>query len=365
MSGVCPFDDATPGDGADIADLVVLSYDGLLHGGGSEASSLLAACSEWGFFYLDLRFGTQEVLTTVEQLFGVAREYFAKPLEEKLKDTHDDQDIFPICGYKPMGLDNGNVENQKDGCEGLRLPYDLLIPTRDARVALPQGVEQHWPAIASFMGRSRSICVSLLESLSASMGLEEETDRLEHHHRADAPSTTTAVLQCYPVRDLPPNTSQGHFTHTDAGSISMLFTTEWGLQVHSPRTGRWAYVAPRPGCAVVNVGDSLRFLAGCRLKSSLHRVVPCRERWLADPRYSVIFFLRPSNDAIFTDSEGVTWAGSEWLGSKFRNYRNPHRQQQESAMSTGKKGYLGLWEDPPAPAKRPVNEAVYFESQVP
>ncbi|KAI8258385.1 2OG-Fe(II) oxygenase family oxidoreductase [Colletotrichum sp. SAR11_239] len=323
MHDTCTTGEAVAGGDTNIADLVVLSYEGLLRGDDDESAKLLSACAEWGFFYLDLGPGGQEILETVDQLFSVAKEYFARPLEEKLRDSHDDEGILKICG---------------------QLPYDLMIPTRDERIKLPQGIQKEWPTIARFMADCRGVCTRMLNSLSNSMGLEGDR-RLEQNHRDDSPSTTAAVLQCYPVQNLPPNTSQGHFTHTDAGTISMLFTSEWGLQVHSPRTEQWAYVAPRRGCAIVNVGDSLRFLADFKLRSSLHRVVPDPERWLINPRYSVLFFLRASNDAVFTDSEGVNWSGSEWLNKKFGNYRNSHRQQQESAMSTGKKGYLGLWKD--------------------
>ncbi|KAM0667278.1 hypothetical protein ACQRIU_005133 [Beauveria bassiana] len=328
-----------------VANLVVIIYDRLQRRDADEAARLHLACVEWGFFYLDLGDGGREMLKTVDELLPIAREYFAKPFEEKLKDTHENEDIFHICGYKPLGLDQGNVKNQKDGCEGLRLPLDLQNRLADGRMSIPQGIENSWSTVAKFMVEGSAVCNLVLESLSTSMGLQGE-ERLEAQHRDKSPSTSTAVLQCYPaVQDLPPNTSQGHFAHTDAGSISMLFASEWGLQVHSPRHARWEYVTPRPGCVVVNVGDSLRFLSEFRLRSSLHRVVPHRERWHANTRYSVLFFLRPNNDASFTDSEGVSWKAVDWLGRKFGNYRRSHREQKESAMSTGRKGLMGLWED--------------------
>jgi hypothetical protein len=58
--------------------------------------------------------------------------------------------------------------------------------------------------------------------------------------------------------------------------------------------------------------------------------------------YSITFFLRPNNDATFTDAEGTQWTGSEFLNKKFLNYRRPHQEQKQSSLATGQKEYLGL-----------------------
>jgi len=326
-----------------ITDLLVVNYDNLQLKDATEAANMYLACIERGFFYLDLGDSrSNSMLQTVDELFKVTNEYFAKTLEEKSKDTRTETDVFNICGYKPLGLDLGNVENQKDGCEGLRLPLDLLRdPVTNLRIAIPNGVKKDWHTVTKFMEDSYAICSNMLDSLSRSMGLEGEK-RLELQHQMSSSSTSSAALQCYPVAGLPPNTSQGHFVHTDSGSLSVLFVSDWGLQVHSPKHDRWESVAPRPGCAIVNVGDSLRFLSGLKLRSSLHRVVPHRERRTLGPRYSIAFFLRPNNNATFTDAEGTQWTGSDWLNKKFLNYRRPHQEQRQTILATGQKGFLGL-----------------------
>ena len=185
----------------------------------------------------------------------------------------------------------------------------------------------------------------ILENLSDAVGLKGDA-RFENMHQTHSPSTTTAVLQCYPYEaDLPHNTSAGHFTHTDTGSITILFNTEWGLQVCSPDGDRWEYVPPAIGDrAIVNVGDALKFISNFKLKSCLHRVVPCYGKWGGGPRYATIFFLRPSNDAEFVDTEGHHWKAGDWLNRKFLNYRAPHSEQRMTAMATGRKNFVGLWE---------------------
>ena len=83
-----------------IADLMVISYEKLLSKDEAEAARLLHACSEAGFFYLNIDgIETKGYLDMVNDLFGVSKEYFSKPIEEKLKDTNkNDITIFNICG---------------------------------------------------------------------------------------------------------------------------------------------------------------------------------------------------------------------------------------------------------------------------
>ena len=89
-----------PGSATQIADLTVIQYEKLLRKDAAEAALLFSACADWGFFYLDLGgFSGEGYRKTVDDLFGVSKTYFAKPIEEKLKDTMDeDMQVFNICG---------------------------------------------------------------------------------------------------------------------------------------------------------------------------------------------------------------------------------------------------------------------------
>ena len=138
-------------------------------------------------------------------------------------------------------------------------------------------------------------------------------DRFETHHILSVPSTSVAALQYYPSTDLPEDTSIGHFAHNDTGSLTVLFNSDCGLQAYSSKDETWQYVAPRENCAIINVGDALKFMSGFALKSSLHRVVPWQRHPVSGPRYAAIFFLRPNNDAKFIDGEGAEWTAGEWL----------------------------------------------------
>jgi isopenicillin N synthase-like dioxygenase len=82
-----------------VTDLVIVNYDKLRLKDATETANLYSACAELGFFFLELGDRTEGMLQTVDELFGVTKEYFAKSLEEKLKDTRTETDVFHICGY--------------------------------------------------------------------------------------------------------------------------------------------------------------------------------------------------------------------------------------------------------------------------
>ncbi|KAI0418526.1 2OG-Fe(II) oxygenase family oxidoreductase [Xylaria grammica] len=339
-----------PGNKYKVADIALIKYDRLLQKDPEEVARLFSACADWGFFYLDLRGdGTKGYIQKVDDLFAASRAYFAQPLEEKLKDTSEDIDIYNICGFKPMGpqgLDSGNMHQKSNGSENLRVPASLVYqPDAPSKLAFPVGMKSHETEFKGFIKESGAMARLILENLSDYLHLEG-AQRFEAFHDASEPSTSSAVVQHYPTTNLPPNTSIGHFTHTDTGSITVLFNTEWGLQVHSPVTSEWEYVPPRDGCAIINVGDTLKFLSGLRLRSSLHRVVPFVDGWSSESpsRYACIFFLRAADTAKFTDADGVEWTAAQWLRRKFGSYRQPHEEQKKTTISTGKKGFAGLWD---------------------
>lgn len=123
--------------------------------------------------------------------------------------------------------------------------------------------------------------------LSNVMGRTGST-RFECSHRNNEPSNSTLVMFRYKPGDLRTDKCVGHQEHTDIGSLTLLFSEQWGLQVRRLGTEAWVFVEPRAGHAVINVGDSLRFASGKKLYSCIHRVVPTDD---SQPRYSIAYFL--------------------------------------------------------------------------
>lgn len=99
-----------------------------------------------------------------------------------------------------------------------------------------------------------------------------------------------------------PNAGVGHNMHPDLGTLTLLYCEQWDLQVHNQNTNTWAYVVPRSGFYVVNVGDALRFFSGSALLSALHRIVPVPGHE-DEHRYSTAYFLRPENATRFQTSK--------------------------------------------------------------
>lgn len=105
----------------------------------------------------------------------------------------------------------------------------------------------------------------LLDCYSTALGLKGD-QHLSRLHNHDEMSETILAMLSYPGQ-------LTHQKHTDIGSLTVLFSDEWGLQVVDPETGKWEWVEPQKYQAVINVGDTLRFFTDKKLYSCLHRVV--------------------------------------------------------------------------------------------
>lgn len=174
----------------------------------------------------------------------------------------------------------------------------------------------------------------ILSRLSSQLGLTGSS-RFECYHTDPGPSLSTLGLLHYIKHEEGSTpTSVGHNKHTDVGSLTFLLAEQWGLQFLSPDTNRWEFLEPRPGHAIINVGDSLRFPSGGELASVVHRVVPLRERQVED-RYSIAYFLRLNDDASFTDSTGRTWTAKGWHDFKFDVFKSPSTLDAKGQFLTG------------------------------
>ena len=186
----------------------------------------------------------------------------------------------------------------------------------------------------AFITKTRFHVLELLTCFSDALGLLG-ADRYENSHRDHKPSNSSMTFHRYPKHAGRDVTNVGHNKHTDISSLAFLFAQQWGLQVPSITVpGAWDYVRPIPGHAIVNVGDSLRFLSGFKLRSVLHRVVPVAEME-HEHRFSIAYFMRPVNGTKFKDSEGREIKADEWFSHKFDVYRQSHQQQRMNTVLTG------------------------------
>ncbi|KJZ77497.1 hypothetical protein HIM_03221 [Hirsutella minnesotensis 3608] len=282
-----------------IANLRTISFYKLLDRESAELERLMSACREDGFFYLDLNAGSggNDLLKNHEDVSDIMKGWFARSVEEKLKTPT----ISNSHGYKPIGIHTG-VGGGKDGWEAIKLGRTEL----EGKWALPSVVSDNYSVFRDFHDRCHFVTKVLLDCVSAGLGLVG-SESLQRHHRDDAPSKSSLFLVHYPPLESGNARGEiGQNMHTDLGSLTLLFAPQWGLQVLCPANdgdgeaahgsvssdaqaldSAWQWVEPLPGCAIVNVGDTLRFLSENRLRSALHRALPLAN---GEDRYSIAYF---------------------------------------------------------------------------
>jgi len=135
------------------------------------------------------------------------------------------------------------------------------------------------------------------------------------------------------------------YGHTDFGTFTFLFRQPVAaLQVRLEEEQQWKWVKPVDGSITVNVADTLSFLTGGYLKSSIHRVVLPPEDQQHIPRLSVIYFSRPDDETVLKpiDSPVIKRVGDksklppnnaltagEWVQARYNNIVPNYARRRE------------------------------------
>ncbi|KAJ7627479.1 2OG-Fe-II oxygenase family oxidoreductase [Roridomyces roridus] len=300
-----------PLDQLELAPLSTISWSKLEANDPAETQRLLDACMQEGFFYLNLQ-GTQLVAKEYT-LLDMMKNYFHQPHEVKMEDHSESVTdgcafyLFCLPTYKlsdtaDSRLSAGTLERASTlgtaARLALQISYQNLI---EKSPEVPGTINKNYELVSNWVFNSQSITKTILSRLSDAFELQGSA-RFENNHREEKESTTTLVMLHYPQNS---NADCGGLNpHTDVGSLTLLFTPQWGLQVWSPtkKDREWLWVEPRPGHAIVNVGDTLRFLSGKRLMSCVHRVLPTSGQNQEEDRYSIAYLIRAESDVTFKDS---------------------------------------------------------------
>ncbi|KAH6646770.1 hypothetical protein BKA67DRAFT_525544 [Truncatella angustata] len=312
-----------------VASLRTIDFSKLMDRDSLEMNKLILACQEVGFFFLNLNSpGCQSLLSNLDNVSQHMKEWFEQDKVAKMKTVT----VSNSHGYKPVGHHAG-VGKNRDGWEALKLGRSELR----GRWALPSVVRENLSHFSDFQDACHFVTKLLLDCISSKLELRGNYS-LQQYHRDDAPSKSSLFFNHYPTLDTAKE-EVGQNQHTDLGSLTLLFAPQWGLQVLSPvdflclETGeqmQWQSVEPRAGHAIVNVGDTLRFLSNYRLRSALHRALPLE----SCDRYSIAYFLRPSDDSEFQDSMGKTTTAVNWYLQKNETYES-HEKQDELILLGG------------------------------
>ncbi|KAL3425176.1 2og-fe oxygenase family protein [Phlyctema vagabunda] len=236
-----------------------------------EIKELQNAASGIGFFYIDLFEDDigEKILADMPEMYTASRNYFHQSNELKLKDVREDIKPSQDLGYKCSSCD-----------ETYEISWDAISTTRAS--GLPQVLQEYGDVIHRFSTLCHQVSLTMLTALSPP---------LLNNHRSTQPSNTGLKLISEP--SLARLADVGDHTHTDGGTLTMLFYESLGLQSYHPIDDVWAFIPPWDGRVVINVADSLQRLSGETYHSPKHRITQVGDG--AEERYYLSFFLRPED----------------------------------------------------------------------
>ncbi|KAF8139391.1 hypothetical protein K438DRAFT_1880023 [Mycena galopus ATCC 62051] len=259
----------------------------------AELMNLLRACQTHGFFYLnfDNSEATKSIVEDKTRVQSFMKKYFAQPMDVKMQDHQG----IKTKGYIPYGTLTGLRKGDWRTVEQLILSrWDFVSGDN----TVPPAVQAEHALFSAYLERCNYV-----------VGLQDQ--RFDRGHDTSKPCDTMLAMLSYP-HDIGETLQE----HTDMGSLTILFSQEYGLQVLAPEKQQWEFVEPQDCHAVINVGDALRFMSDKKLYSCLHR------------------------DFKYRDTNGREITAKEWQDSKYKFYHTPHEEQDNSVILGGMESVL-------------------------
>ncbi|KAE8325391.1 Clavaminate synthase-like protein [Aspergillus sergii] len=259
------------------APLRSVSLDRLLAKDPESIQELLQGAQSPGFFLLDLRGAAgNQIREDLARVYEVTKDYFDQPSEAKQEHFRAD-------------IDRGQVHNiykPGHGYQTFELAREELA---SPQLACPGQLATHQKLLTRFTTDCHDLAMTLLRRLSDVLGLAGDA-HLETSHLGTQSNDSGLKLVDVPTverMDDFPDT-----THTDNGTLTLLWSTEQANQIRDPVTGEWGWAENRDGHVLVNVANSLQNQTGGRLHSCLHKVSQPSDG--AHERYMVSYYLRPN-----------------------------------------------------------------------
>ncbi|GAA5852365.1 hypothetical protein JCM9279_001177 [Rhodotorula babjevae] len=284
--------------------LLVVDYAKVAAGDEQEIDQLYQACTALGFFYLK-HHGVEDL---TEPMFAMGKATFELPDDELMPFEQGDSGMS--AGYKKAGLNNVDAKGNLDTVHFINVAKDDALAYPEVRQrTYPRTVVERMDTVTAFVRKSDEVLQTLMAALEPRLGLPKGTLAALHKEGDISGSESRCILK--PAEGdkgyLPEgkgddgNPAAAIGAHTDFGVISMLHGRGCGgLQVLPPGTSKWQHIRPLPGHAVCNVGDTLSVYSGNIFKSNIHRVIPPPPPQNQDPRWSLVYFLRPGFDQPLT-----------------------------------------------------------------
>ncbi|CAF1493681.1 unnamed protein product [Adineta ricciae] len=253
--------------------------------------SLLNACFTTGFFYLS----NHGLHPLQDQVFDLAKEFFHRPLDEKLRHA-----LSPTSyhGYLRIGRENLDSTNSKliDEKEAFKFGQSDLNNIDQFPDFFHHG--ENFQLIQTFFRSCYDLCLRLFEHLAETF--EINRDYFTSKHQWDKPPGATMKFLHYPPTNKTDSIRAG--AHSDYGSLTLLFQhdNQSGLEVFDRSTNQWHPVEARDDMIVVNFGDVFEYWSKGMIKSTIHRVNLPTVDQQHHSRYSIAFFCDPNGDTLLT-----------------------------------------------------------------
>ncbi|QPF89290.1 isopenicillin N synthase family dioxygenase [Bradyrhizobium commune] len=267
------------------------------------AAEIRRACEEIGFFSVIGHRVPDDVVAVLQR---EAKDYFALPLEEKLKTPQPPEKISR--GYSHVGSRGLAFSMGKETPPDLQESFAMgpVKPAPSAIVGTPQEklffFPNSWPeqrpgfraAFEAYYCEMDRLAVHILRLFARALKLD---DGFFDEKVNQATSTMRAIY--YPPQEQMPALGQLRAgEHTDYDTLTILKGDDvpGGLQVKL-RHGGWVDVHPRSDAFVCNVGDLMMRWTNDEWVSNLHRVANPPPEAMKLGRLSVPFFHNPNVDA--------------------------------------------------------------------
>lgn len=253
------------------------------------AAAIGAACDDTGFFYAT---GHHVPLASIEAAFAKSDEFFALPIEEKLRVKADKNNR----GYREAfdGVHRNGITNSKDSFD---LGYPMTAEDPEVKAGIPLYAPNNWPSLPGFEQAvegyylaALEVGMKVLEGFAIYLGKDEKF--FSQHFTK--PIADMVINHYFGLGDEMRVSDQASGAHTDHGIVTILYQdNSGGLQVMG-KDGTWLDAPPVPGAFVINIGELMKRWTNGRFQATVHQVVHFQNK----PRYSLALFANPNYDTV-------------------------------------------------------------------
>ncbi|KAL1915726.1 uncharacterized protein VTP21DRAFT_6485 [Calcarisporiella thermophila] len=250
------------------------------------------ACVNVGFFYL-VNHGIPQQM--IDNAFALSKQFF------DLKDDFKKQYLIQKdnVGYSAMFQEKLDPSTQKLGDHKEAFNFGKFMRSGTLQ-RLPPVFEIERQNLEQFSKYCHNTCMRVLKAFGQCLEIPETAGGshwFETRHDYEQPSGDILRFLKYPKSENYDGEEVRAGSHTDYGSITLLFQKDiGGLEVLN-KTGEWIKAPVISESILVNVGDLMEFWTNSFFQSTKHRVVFDPETMRHNDRYSIAYFCHANDDA--------------------------------------------------------------------